>query len=333
LNSFVLLALVGLLGVTAAGAAEDEPADSTSLSVTPPDYRLLSEGQFSNLPRYKGLRAVGLSLALPGSGQIYTRHWIKGAMYMGAELIGGIVLASDRIPNVRAWNAQTELYRLRSDSLLSSARRSFNGDSSVFGSYQKSVLDYDIKRYGRKSATYGLYQNIGWMTGIYLWSAMDALESSRQFSDDNPRNPALAGALSAIPGLALGQIYNGSFSKAGMIWMTQIMLGEMAYNYHQLMQRSLDESIRLQDPLRWESKYKNDYLPTWDANYDEAFRKRNMFLWYGVFFYLYNIFDAVVDAHLHDYNQRIRLEPIFDKKNESLGLHMSYTAPIKRGVF
>jgi hypothetical protein len=34
-----------------------------------------------------------------------------------------------------------------------------------------------------------------------------------------------------------------------------------------------------------------------------------MYLWYLVFFYGYSIFDAVVDAYLHEYPEKMKIEP------------------------
>jgi len=55
----------------------------------------------------------------------------------------------------------------------------------------------------------------------------------------------------------------------------------------------------------------------------EAFRNRNMWMWYSVAFYLYGIFDAWVDANLHDARVKMKLEPDLNPQTKEIGLHAS----------
>jgi hypothetical protein len=144
---------------------------------------------------------------------------------------------------------------------------------------------------------------------MYVWNIMDAVARSNHFDDNLPRNPAVAGWLSAVPGLGLGQLYNGSLSKAGMIWMTQTMLGFLAYSNDKLMNIAREKRAMFVQDDTWRADYTESGLSDWGGRYREAFSRRNMYLWYSVFFYLYGVFDAIVDAHLHDYQIRIRFDP------------------------
>jgi hypothetical protein len=49
-----------------------------------------------------------------------------------------------------------------------------------------------------------------------------------------------------------------------------------------------------------------------------------MYLWYSFFFYFYGVFDAIVDAHLHDYHKKIRLNPRFDPESDAVGGEVSF---------
>jgi hypothetical protein len=66
-------------------------------------------------------------------------------------------------------------------------------------------------------------------------------------------------------------------------------------------------------------------LSRWSGERGSAFTNRNMYLWYSIFFYFYSVFDAVVDAYLHDYPDRMKIEP--DLTVGKNNFHFSVTAP------
>jgi hypothetical protein len=134
------------------------------------------------------------------------------------------------------------------------------------------------------------------------------------------------GWLSAIPGLALGQIYNGSLDKAGLIFMTQCNLAYMIYNYITLMRVCENNLILLMIRPIKESKAPRAQATlkdSWNAKHNDAFRNRNMYLWYSLGLYLYGIFDAVVDAHLHDSGTKMKLEPDLMPDRKQVGLNLN----------
>jgi len=159
---------------------------------------------------------------------------------------------------------------------------------------------------------------------LYVFNIMDAVRSSGRFYSTTHKNPVAAAWLSAIPCLALGQMYNGAISKAGMIWMTQTMLLDMAFNYNRLRIDCIQAQQAFADSTNWRCAYRNDatgrYQEQWEGKYGDAFMRRNLYLWYAVFFYFYQVFDAAVDAHLHDYQRKIRMEPAYDVDSERIGL-------------
>jgi hypothetical protein len=313
-----------------AGGESMNSGDTVQMSVPLPDTSLFADLSDTAQKRYNLFAAVGLSLAVPGAGQVYTRHPVKGALLFGAEAICGLVLFADRVPQMRRADERINLQKEKIDS-LSAAQTLLNNapgttDSTILKLYNNAVLTERMYAFERRQTKYSMYHALGWLSGLHLWNVMDALQFSRQFDNDDTRNPTMAGLLSMVPGLALGQIYNGSLSKAGMIWMTQTMLLAMAIDHNRLMKQCIDERAFFLDTTTWESGYESLYKPLWEEKYDQAFTQRNMYLWYSVFFYLYAIFDAVVDANLHDYRRKIRLDPMFEPKTESIGLQI--TAPL-----
>jgi hypothetical protein len=185
-------------------------------------------------------------------------------------------------------------------------------------------LEADRDRFDALETRYVIYQSVSWMAGIYYYNILDALHATGVFKDDSKKNPGLAGWLSAVPALGLGQFYNGEVSKAGMIFMTQFNLGYLAYNYHRLMRRCEEYELQaLGDSLTYANYTAKGYGNDWESRRKNAFRNRNMYLWYSILFYFYGILDAVVDAHLHDAGAKMKLEPDLVPQNKQVGLTLT----------
>jgi len=95
----------------------------------------------------------------------------------------------------------------------------------------------------------------------------------------SPKNAALS---SIIPGG--GQLYNGKKFKAGLILTGEVLAIVNWYNNSQLYS-SYDDANNDEYPL---PKYR--YL-----------EKRNKYVWWIGFIYIYGLIDAIVDAHLHPF--------------------------------
>ena len=117
----------------------------------------------------------------------------------------------------------------------------------------------------------------------------------------SPTGAMLRSAL--LPGW--GQIYNGSYWKAPVIWS---LIGYFAYvwtstnseyqNYRELYKKSLSQSRNGDETyLRYREFYRDE---------------RDLFAFYIGLTYFLNVVDAYVDAHLFDFNAQ------FNRQTESL---------------
>jgi TM2 domain-containing membrane protein YozV len=239
------------------------------------------------------------SLLLPGAGQVYTGHYVKALFFPALE---GTFLSM-------AWfwheNASYFNELARVDRLWQAWDQTPSDKAAEYG--EKALLN----RYRALDTRFSEYNFTCWAIGAHLFNVLDAIQSSNAFADDEERNPKTAGFLAAIPGLGLGQLYNGSFSKAGMVIMAQTSLGLMAYNSHRLMTHAATHYARLNDPKAdsLTVSFSRMYSDDWDSYRHRSFTNRNMYLWYSIFFYFYSIFDSVVDANLHDYPQKMKIAP------------------------
>jgi TM2 domain-containing membrane protein YozV len=300
----------GVSGVVPdSGTAEHSPGIQNSLKLSK--------------PAYNPVIALTSSMLLPGAGQFYTHHYVKAGLFALAEVGVGLFGYQRYI-----WEKGLQH---NADSVSGLAARNagwidtVNADTTYPGiAFQ---LEADRDRFDVKDARYAVYQSISWMAGIYYYNILDALHATGIFKNDSKKNPALAGWLSAIPALGLGQFYNGETSKAGMIFMTQFNLGFLAFNSQQLMHQceTYEVAAGKDGPhsplyLTYAAKGLNN---DWENRRKTAFRNRNMYLWYSLMFYFYGVLDAVVDAHLHDAGAKMKLEPDLVPQNKQVGMTMT----------
>jgi len=250
---------------------------------------------------YTGL---GLSLVLPGGGQFYYGTPVKGGMFLAFEVTAGSIGAYWWAERGRR---KDEVERFRSEGR--EARLAANGDSAAL--YDANLNDVWAERHAFESriAKYTAYHAVVWMLGGHFFSVMDAMGASGLVTRGGERCPAKAGWYAAVPGLGLGQLYNGYPGKGGLLGGAQISLAFCAYNQNRLMKDASREYNRMRDSTSNRYEYRAEHLSFWKGRYDTAFSMRNTYLWLGLFTYLYTIFDAIVDANLSDYADKIRIEP------------------------
>jgi TM2 domain-containing membrane protein YozV len=264
-------------------------------------HAALDFGPAAHPANYAGL---GLSLILPGGGQFYYGYPVKGGMFLAFEVTAGSIGAY--------WWSES---RKRKDVVErfkdegSSIRRTANGDSATL--YLAGLSDVWAERYAFESrrAKFTAYNATVWMLGGHFFGLMDAVGASGLVTSGGERSPAKAGWFAAVPGLGLGQLYNGYPSKGGLLGGAQISLAFSAYNQHRLMNDASKEYNRMRDSTSNRYDYRAEHLSYWKGRYDNAFSTRNTYLWLGLFTYLYSIFDAIVDANLSDYADKIRIDP------------------------
>ncbi|HMA63967.1 MAG: DUF5683 domain-containing protein, partial [Fibrobacterota bacterium] len=258
--------------------------------------------------------AGSLSLLLPGAGQFYTRQYFKGSIVTASEALTiGIALS---------WYDSYKTFDDSKKPLLLKA------DTSSGATRLKLLNDAEMTEFDARRAKYRMINALAWSGGIYVYGFLDAIGKAT-ISDNSERNPLKAGLLSAVPGLGLGQWYNGSLSKAGMIFMGQMSMGVVSANYHRLMtkaereQKKLDDLDTLDNKMFLEMK-NSGYITKWENERQSAFNYRNTYLWFSIFYYLYGIFDAVVDAHLHDYPEKMKLYPDLVPSGQGVELRLNY---------
>jgi hypothetical protein len=296
-------------------------SDSGSFKVIKPGIQELDVWRPDSVRRFSPVVSCAASLVLPGAGQVYTRHYVKAVFFPALEgILGSMVYFWKKTADVR--DSQETWWLQQADTETVALAKSKDREESFLS--RQSALD----------ARLSMYSFLAWAGGGYLFNVLDAIGSSNAFRNSKPKNPTTAALLAAVPGLGLGQWYNGSFSKAGMIMMGQVSLGLMAYNSHRLMLRAENNYKRLTaanaDTLTKQvaKAYSSGNVPyptMWSSTRSRSYINRNMYLWYSFFFYGYSIFDAVVDAYLHQYSEKMKIEPDLIIGNNQIYLSLQTT--------
>ena len=304
---------------------EEDPNLSDSIDnyrIILPELSIIGDPVTIKPRSYSPLKAVIMSTLIPGLGQFYCKQRIRGSIFFGTVLISSLMLKyrwdryqTDLKTIVKEFDNRTLSYR---DTLNNIAQADTATYKKYYNLYIGSYMQSDLARYRRQAGRFVAYQVAGWTTGFYIWNVVNAFHYSNHLLDDEPRNPKIAAWLSAIPFLGIGQMYNGSFQKAGFIWTTHTMLSIMALKAHIRMNKAIDFQNKIEKTESVSLVYKKNYFNQWEGEYNNAFKQRNTWLWYLFILYFYGIFDAAVDAHLHDYQKKIKLRPDVIFSNESL---------------
>ena len=129
------------------------------------------------------------------------------------------------------------------------------------------------------------------ITALFCFSLTNAQENDSL----NYPVPSKAGMYALLfPGA--GQVYNGKFLKAGLL-VTLEVLALWRYSENSQLYETYDESTH--------SLGKGRYL-----------EKRNKYVWWAAFIYIYGFLDAVGDAHLHPFDQ-VMEEDLEAEKNSN----------------
>lgn len=270
------------------------------------------------------LGKTGVTVALsiiPGGGQMYQGDFIHGGLFLGFEALFGIV-AIDR------W----QKYHINLDK-VDTIQRNYNSLITTPGFDTLEAMDTLFaleKMHYQASRMKMLHRNYSaWFAGMYVWNMFDAVGYSGFVKGSENPDPRRAAALSAIPFLGLGQLYNGKAYKAGLVWTMQFGCMTSAINFQRLMNESEERQSSLLTsaymasdsvPISYEGTIENH----WKNSYDSATRSRTMFMWYGVIFYLYGILDAYVDAHLHNFDSKFDIVGAYNPLDEEIGLTVTY---------
>ena len=298
-------------------AAEEEPADTVAEAL-PADTVAndpLVKGKtgiasIDTLPvnewdiptKHNSLGLTMLLSILPGGGHYYTEHYVRGGFITGFELL----LIYEVYVN-KAW---------QKDRVLEQAKP-FQDSVSMYSKFIRDAQDRDsLAYYQDKRNEYAnrvreksdkkmeqedlRYAENAWLFGLHLYGMMDAfgIWYNNNYRSVELRDMKTALLLGLIPGL--GQMYNGEFGKAGLLYMGLIGAAASIHTSQNMVEYYLDRKHFLEK--------ENSSAEELDRVTERVtyYRKnRNQYIWGMALIYLYSLGDAVVDALLSDFDNPV----------------------------
>lgn len=139
---FSILLICGASAIPGQTDAEDVPATPIyTEELQPLDSLEADTSEASETPTYPEKRvstAMLLSTFIPGGGQFYTRHWIKGVLLAGGEITLGYFTVQEHI------GMQEALRGDLSDSLVQREVDSLRNRRNVFAFFTGAVIAYAV---------------------------------------------------------------------------------------------------------------------------------------------------------------------------------------------
>ncbi len=249
------------------------------------------------------LTTMLLSL-LPGGGQYYTGHYVRGGFITGIEL--GLIYEVffnksyqyDRVleqakPFQDSVSYYTKLMIQASsrDSLRVYQQRRNENVNRVRSYSDKKMEQEDLRK-----------AENAWLYGMQVYSMFDAFgiwynNNHRSVEERSMKSAILWGLL---PGF--GQMYNGEFGKAGLLYMGFIGASVSIWTSQNMVEYYLDRKHM----MGAEDQSSEDYDRVCERV--TYYRKnRNQYIWATALIYLYSIGDAAVDALLSDFDNPLHL--------------------------
>ena len=249
------------------------------------------------------LKNAMLFSLLPGGGQYYTEHYVRGGFLTGIEGL----LIYDIFFN-RSFQRERLLDRAASfqDSVLFFSSRVLNGPRDSVAAYHSKRLEF-LERVRAQSDKKMEQEDVrkaevAWLIGIHLYGMFDTFgiwyNNNHRSTEYRDMKTALLWAI--LPGG--GQIFNRDFGKAGLVYMgllgaiVSVSTSQNMVNYY-LDRKHLVEK---ESPTSEEYERITERVTYYRKN-------RNTYIWGGVLIYLYSIADAAVDALLSDFDSPLHM--------------------------
>ena len=244
----------------------------------------------------------------PGGGQYYTEHYVRGGFITGAELFlfyevyYNKAFQKDRvIKQARPFQDSVALYTR----LLAQAERdSIPSIQEKRNQFINRVREKSDKK--KEQEDLRIAEN-AWLLGIHLYGMFDAFGI---WWNNNHRSVELRSMKTAIlwgliPGF--GQMYNGEFGKAGLLYMGLIGASTSIWTSQKMVNYYVDRKhvMEAEDPTSEDCERVTERLTYFRKN-------RNQYIWGMALIYLYSIGDAAVDALLSDFDNPIHLAVLPD---------------------
>lgn len=241
---------------------------------------------------------------LPGGGQYYTEHYVRGGFITAIELALFYEVVFNKDFQYKRVLEQAEPFQDSVSYYTHKIVREKNRDSLEFYHSRMTFNANRVRSYSDKKMEQEDLRKAetAWLFGLHLYGMIDAfgIWYKNNYRSVELRSMKSAALWAIIPGA--GQMYNGEFGKAGLLYMAFIGASASIWTSQNMVEYYLDRK-HLQGE---ESVSSEDYERILERV--TYYRKnRNQYIWAIAILYLYSIGDAVVDALLSDFDNPLHL--------------------------
>jgi hypothetical protein len=314
LSAIILLASLVFAGVSAAQTvpADSVQPDSSSFVGDPLVKGKTGIESIDTLPvnewdiptKRNSLGLTMLLSILPGGGHYYTEHYVRGGFITGIEalLIYEVYInkswQKDRVYE-QAKPFQDSVAMMTEAIMRNPDRDSLPSLYEKRNEYATRVRELSDKKMEQEDLRTA--EN-AWLFGLHLYSMFDAfgIWYNNHYRSVELRSMKKALLLGIVPGL--GQMYNGEFGKAGLLYMsiigatTSIMTSQHMVNYYLKRKHVLGDEAPNSDEYEKITERVTYYR-----------KNRNQYIWGMALIYIYSLADAAVDALLSDFDNPLHL--------------------------
>ena len=249
------------------------------------------------------LKYAMLFSLLPGGGQYYTEHYVRGGFLTGIE---GLLIYDIFFNRSFQRDRLLDRAQLFQDSVGYFTSKIMNGPRDSIARYHSKRLEF-LERVRAQSDKKMEQEDVrkaevAWLIGVHLYGMFDTFgiwyNNNYRSTEYREMKKALLWAI--LPGG--GQIFNRDFGKAGLVYMgilgaiVSVSTSQNMVNYY-LDRKHLVEQ---ENPKSEEYDRIKERVTYYRKN-------RNTYIWGGVLIYLYSIADAAVDALLSDFDNPLHM--------------------------
>ena len=251
-------------------------------------------------PPLSTTKALTLSVLLPGGGQFYGHHPVRGGFLVGLETVLFGAAFSTYFLDLPKWGHQTSQYLDSADAALERMADPTTATTAQTD-FQKWVGLARGKSALRLRQADLANSEIAWAMGLHFYGITDAMEIVRQSHESDPPIRKVRSAMwrgLVFPGG--GQLYNGRYGKFGLLWMGLGGATLSAWSRQNVV-ASLNRSVataRLEEAQGLSSD-----LTELDRDRTLYRKRRNQYYWGMTLFYIYSVLDGMVDAALSDFDR------------------------------
>ena len=293
------------------GAPESPSEESFEVSSTPLVKGKTGIEAIDTLPvnewdiptKRNSLKYAMLFSLLPGGGQYYTEHYVRGGFLTGIEGL----LIYDVFFN-RSYQRDRLLERARpfQDSVSYYSSKLLNSPRDSITIYHSKRLDF-LERVRAQSDKKMEQEDVrkaevAWLIGVHLYGMFDTfgIWYNNNYRSTEYRDMKTALLWAILPGG--GQIFNRDFGKAGLVYMG--ILGAVASV--STSQNMVNYYVERKHLVEKENP-KSDEYDRIEERVTYYRKNRNTYIWGGILIYLYSIADAAVDALLSDFDSPLHM--------------------------